>query len=99
MPILRRKNNIQEKTRNCYYSECRVKAVINIPLKKEEALRALKTLQEENRDNERIQTEYKATNKGLEIIIQSTDTTGLRAGINGALKLYKVHEEVKKCLK
>lgn len=75
-----------------------MKAVITIPLNSEDAEKALKAIQEEARDTERTRTEYKITKQGLEIEINSKDTTGLRAAVNGALKLYKVHEDVKTCL-
>ena len=76
-----------------------MKAVITIPLNKEEADKTLKAIKEENRDNERTQTEYKTSKDGLTIEINSKDVTGLKAAINGCLKLYQVNMEVKTCLK
>jgi len=77
-----------------------VKALIVIPLTKINALKALKALEGEHPKTSRVETQLKANSKGLEIIIKSKDVNSMRAALNTTLKLYKVHEEVKKeCLK
>jgi len=71
-----------------------VKAEITIPLNKKEASQAIKAIGGQPQ-TKRVKTEFKATSKGLEIIIKAKDVTSMRAAVNTALKLYKVHEEVK----
>jgi tRNA threonylcarbamoyladenosine modification (KEOPS) complex Pcc1 subunit len=76
-----------------------VKAVINIPLNKKEAVKAKKAIETEDIRTDRVKTKLKATSKGLEIIINAKDLTSMRAALNTTLKHYRVHKEVKKCLK
>jgi tRNA threonylcarbamoyladenosine modification (KEOPS) complex Pcc1 subunit len=72
-----------------------VKALIIIPLKKNEAKEALNAMKSKPIKG-RVKTNFKATRRGLEIAFKASDITSLRAGVNTALKLYGVFEEVKK---
>lgn len=76
-----------------------MKANILIPSSKSVAEDSLRSISSEFPPSKRVETKLKASIKGLEIVIKASDVTSLRAAMNTVLKLYKVHSEVKKCLK
>ena len=68
-------------------------------MERPEAEKAKEIIEEDLMNTEKVQTRLKASKKGLEIIINGENISSIRAAVNSALKMYKLHEEVKKCLK